>query len=226
MIQNIRLKFGRAPGLEHTQIDCTAVTVFVGPNNSGKSQVLREIHRLCTQGTKNVNDLIIEHITFNEFAIEKAEQTVSKIKLAPRRNETLQPEHILVGKRGARIQVPRQNLLTALQQPNDRLNWFCQWYLNYNTIILDGKNRINLINDQNAGDLQSSPQTSFQVLFRENKKREEVRRIIHDAFGLYFILDPTNLGKLRIRLASRPPINQMEEQGIHQEAVTNKAISL
>ncbi len=219
MIKNIKLKFGRAPGLEHTKIDCTAVTVFVGPNNSGKSQILKEIYRYCAQGTKNTNDLIIEEIIFNELDLQKAENAISSVKLKPTKHDTLQPDHILVGKRGTRLQVHKQNLLAALQKPNERSNQFCQWYLVYNTIILDGKNRINLINEQNAGDLQSLPQTSFQVLFKEDQKREEVRRIIYDAFGLYFVIDPTHLGKLRIRLASHPPKNRMEEQGIHRDAV-------
>jgi len=93
------------------------------------------------------------------------------------------------------------------------------WYLAFNTLILDGKNRINLINQQAAGDLQHDPQLSFQVLFRDNVRRSEVRRIIHDAFNLFFTIDPTNLGHLRLRLSDRAPNSEQEERGIHDEAV-------
>ena len=41
MISNFRLKFGRAPALPPETITTTPVTVFVGPNNSGKSKVWR-----------------------------------------------------------------------------------------------------------------------------------------------------------------------------------------
>jgi hypothetical protein len=46
-----------------------------------------------------------------------------------------------------------------------------------------------------------------------------VRRIVADAFGLYFVLDPTHLGKLRIRFADRPPRDSMEERGLHEDAM-------
>jgi len=76
-----------------------------------------------------------------------------------------------------------------------------------------------LANPQALGDLLKPPQSSFQVLFQDDERRKEVRRIVADAFGLYFVLDPTNAGQLRIRLASRAPLTDLEERGIHREAV-------
>ena len=61
--------------------------------------------------------------------------------------------------------------------------------------------------------------TSFQVLFRDDKKRKEVRRIIYDAFGQYLVVDPTNLGHLNLRLSNVAPKDDMEERGIHAQAV-------
>jgi len=91
---------------------------------------------------------------------------------------------------------------------------------------LDGRSRIDLVNEQPAADLQQPPHTSFQVLFRDDARRGEVRRIIHDAFGLFFTIDPTHLGHLRVRLASRAPTSNLEERGIHHEAVTCHAAGL
>ncbi|MCC6299843.1 MAG: ATP-binding protein [Anaerolineales bacterium] len=219
MIKNILLKFGRATGLPKANIETTPVTVFVGPNNSGKSQVLQEIYRFCTSGTKSTNDVVLDSLVFDEFSEEKAIESINHVKLTPNRNEALQPDHIIVGKRGSRHQVGEQSLIAVLRQPNQYSSRFCSWYLAYNTIILDGKNRINLVNQQSTGDLQLQPQTSFQALFRDDAKRQEVRRIIKDAFDLYFVIDPTNLGNLRLRLSSRPPQSNVEERGIHEESV-------
>lgn len=219
MIKNILLKFGRAAGLTAANIEATPVTVFVGPNNSGKSKVLQEIFRFCTSGVKSTNDVVLDSLIFEEFTEEEAVDSINHVKLHPYQTESLQPENIIVGKRGARHQVAKQALINALQQPNHHSNRFCSWYLAYNTIILDGKNRINLVNQQSTGDLQQSPQTSFQVLFRDDFKRQEVRRIVNDAFGFHFVIDPTNLGNLRIKLSTRPPQSSIEERGIHEEAV-------
>jgi hypothetical protein len=92
--------------------------------------------------------------------------------------------------------------------------------------MLDGRSRIDLVNQQPAGDLTTEPQSSFQVLFRDNGRRAEVRRIIHGAFNLYFAIDPTNLGHLRLRLANRPPATEVEERGIHDDAVQFHAAAM
>lgn len=219
MIKTLKLKFGRASGLEPVSIDATAVTVFVGPNNSGKSKALREIHQYCSSGNKNANDVILDEITFSGFSPEEASERLRKVTLKPHANEAIQPGRVFVGKRGTRHQLNKDQLLAALQNPNATPPHICQWYLAYNTLILDGKSRIGLINDQKAGDLQQTPSTSFQMLLRDDHKRSEIRRIVHDAFSKYFVIDPTNLGNLRIRLSDQAPADPMEERGIHQEAV-------
>lgn len=54
LIDALRLRFGQAANSPLT-IHNPAVTVFVGPNNSGKSLVLREIHKyLCSVATGEV----------------------------------------------------------------------------------------------------------------------------------------------------------------------------
>lgn len=219
MIKTIKLKFGRGVGSAPEEITTTPVTVFVGPNNSGKSKALAEINYYCSQGKGNTTDVILDSIEFDTFTTEIAEEKIKNVTLQPSLNEYLLPEHIIVGKRGIRNKVDKQALLNAFQNTNSQSSAFCQWYLASNTLILGGQSRIGLIGEQNVGDLQLPPQTSFQVLFYNVTKREEFRRIIYDAFGLYCVIDPTFLGKLRLRLSSRPPSTDIEERGIHDEAV-------
>src|SRR5262249_55582959 len=159
------------------------VTVFVGPNNSGKSTVLTEIAQYCNSGHKNAFDVILDTIEFEKMSAGDAERHIQSITLKPNARETLHPDHVIVGSRGNRQQVPKKPLLAALQAPQEQVIQFCRWYLTYNTLILNGKNRIDLVNQQPAGDLQAPPHASLQVLFKNDEKRAEVRRIIHDAFG-------------------------------------------
>ena len=219
MINALTLKFGRAPGLSSETIRTTPVTVFVGPNNSGKSKVLSEIYQFCTSGQKDVSNVIVERIDFSSISRESADERIQHVTLEPLVNEALRPDHIIVGKRGHRQHVPRRDLLESLVNADAHSSVFCQWYLTYNTLLLDGRSRINLIGDQQAGDLQQAPQTSFQVLFHDNSKRTSVRRIVYDAFGAYLVVDPTHLGQLRLRLSSTAPASESQERGIHEEAV-------
>ena len=219
MIKTLSLKFGRAPGFPTETINTTPVTVFVGPNNSGKSKILAEIHQYCTSGKRNISNVLVERISFESFSQDAAEERIQHITLRPRVTETLQPGQIIVGKRTHRKKVSRKLLVQSLLDTNTNAADFCQTYLTYNTLILDGKSRISLINDQEAGDFQQSPQTSFQVLFHDNDQRAEVRRIIHDAFDTYLVIDPTKSGKLRLRLSPNEPISELQERGFHEEAV-------
>jgi predicted ATPase len=74
MIKNILLKFGRGPGIPADQIQTTPITVFVGPNNSGKSKVLQELHSCCSNGQRNMANVILEQIEFESLSHEKAEE--------------------------------------------------------------------------------------------------------------------------------------------------------
>ncbi len=223
MISNLRLKFGRAPGLPSESIAVTPVTVFVGPNNSGKSKVLSEIEQYCRSGNKTTTSVILDDVEFVGLTAEKSAEAIEHIKQPINPGEAINVDHILIGRRGTRQQVPLGSLTQFIQNPQANLPAFCQWFLTHNTLMLDGRSRINLVNQQAAGDLQQVPQSSFQVLFRDDIKRHEVRRIVFDAFGSHFVIDPTSLGQLRVRLSDRAPASNLEERGIHAEAVQFQA---
>lgn len=220
MIKTLKIKFGRVPGSAPIDLQATPVTVFVGPNNSGKSKILTEIEQYCRSGQKNAAAVILDDIQFDGFSSDaKVMDAIQCIRQSPNPGESVHVGHIFIGGVGGRQQVPADGLKQALKNPVGNIGVFCQWFLRYSTLILDGRGRINLISQQSAGDLQLAPQSSFQVLFRDDKRRHEVRRIVSEAFGLYLVIDPTNLGQLRLRLSNRPPSSDQEERGIHSEAV-------
>ncbi|KQZ42235.1 ATP-dependent endonuclease [Duganella sp. Root1480D1] len=219
MISSFQLKFGRSPGATAEAISATPVTVFVGPNNSGKSRVLREVERYCRTGQNDANDLLLAELTFAGLTSDRTAQSIERIRQPPHPGEAQHVDHIFVGSKYGRQQVPVASLQQFLQTPTSNVSAFCQWYLKHLTLMLDGSSRIGLVGQQGAGDLQRPPESSFQVLFRDDAKRHEVRRIVFDAFGRHFVLDPTNLGQLRIRLSDRAPRDDMEERGIHADAV-------
>ena len=214
------LKFGSAPGVPALATSVAPVTLFVGPTNSGKSKVLTEIERFSTQGLASTTDVILDRLTFQPLLADEAQMAVADITVSPNRNETLTPGHIfLESVRGGRVHVETNQLFQALQNPSSSTNIFAAWFLRHLVLKLDGPGRVGLIGQQNAGDLQARPQNALQSLFKDEVKRKEVRRIVHEAFGSYFVIDPTNLGQLRIRLSPRPPVNDIEERNIHAEGV-------
>jgi predicted ATPase len=219
LIKSILLKFGRALGLPPERTAVEPITVFVGPNNSGKSLVLSEIAQLCRTGSRSSTTLVLDDLEFQGLDANEAVDAIKQIVLAPNPGEAVNVGHVLIGTHANRQQIHWGSILQYVQNPASNLGAFCQWFLTYKTLMLDGRNRINLVNQQSAGDMQGPPSSSFQVLFRDDQKRAEVRRIGLDAFGTHFVIDPTNLGQLRLRFSNRAPIDRMEERGIHEAAV-------
>jgi hypothetical protein len=146
MIKNIKLKSGRAEGLPQETVEVMPITVFVGPNNSGKSMILSEIQRFCFDGGKNVNKLIVDSIELEAISEKLIKEKIKSVTLKPNPGEVQQPDHIFVGKQGQRQQVDSNAFLNAFKNPNENPLFICSWYLSYNTLILNGSNRINLIN--------------------------------------------------------------------------------
>lgn len=226
VITNLHLKAGRIPEASGETVVPTHMTVFVGPNNSGKSKILSEIGQFCRSGPQ-ANLLVLRSLQFSELTPDEANVAIDRIELPPNPGEYMEDGSVFVGNnKGGRVNVSRDTLQRALQHPESLMQIFCQWFMTFKTMMLDGKSRINLVDEQTAGDLQLPAQNSLDVLLRDDVKRSEVRRIIKEAFDTYFVVDPTNLGRLRIRLSERPPANDMEERGIHKEAVQFHADAL
>ena len=172
----------------------------------------------CQTGQKNTSSVILDDVAFVGFGLEEIGQIIERLTLSPEPGQIIPTGNLLVGARGQRVHLNHQQFKESLQYPNSTPTIFCQGFLKFDTLFLDGKGRIELVNPQSAGDLLQPPQSSFQALFCDEAKRHEVRRIVAEAFGSYFVLDPTFLGQLRIRLSERPPSSDLEEQGIHDAA--------
>lgn len=224
MIKKINLKFGAAEGLPPLSLDVTPITVFVGPNNSGKSRVLIEIENYCRRTMGQPNDLVLGQLELDPYTKEEIEIEISKIEQTPNLGENLNAGNVILGKLNAqnnsmfRSQVDKQGLINEAQNPNARQGHFST-FLNIYTVRLDGTNRLNLLNEQPAGDLQTTPANHLAHLFVDNDLRAKVRRIIYDAFEKYFVIDPTNVGQLRVRLSDKAPADEREEKGWDQRAI-------
>ncbi|WP_455209281.1 AAA family ATPase [Kaarinaea lacus] len=219
MIKTLDLKIGKSSRTPLDNIKTTSVNLFIGPSNSGKSTLLAEIKRYCTTGSFSDDDLLLNTIEFAAVDNKSAVEKVARITLPPSEGESVPVDHIIVGDEKNRIQVAQSTLLTVLQNPNTNSEYFCDWFLKFQTLVIDAKTRIELTEAQHVGNLDRPKRSNLLVLFRNNDKRKLVRSIISNAFGRYLVVDPTNLGYLRYRLSDTAPQNVVEECGIHMQAV-------
>ena len=219
MIKTIDLKVGKSAKAPLHNIKTTSVNLFIGPSNSGKSTLLNEIKRFCVTGEYSEDDLLLNNIGFAGLETKSSTEKVSSLTLPPAEGEAIPVDHVIIGDDKNRIQVAQSTLMTVLQNPNTNTDYFCEWFLRFQTLVIDAKTRIELTEAQHVGALDRPKKSNIQTLFRDNDKRKLLRSIISNAFGRYLVVDPTNLGYLRYRLSSNAPANVVEECGIHSQAI-------
>lgn len=225
MIEKIILKSGSSQGQPDSTIETSPITVFVGPNNSGKSRILIEIENAIRNGQVQNNDLVLKNILYSNTTKEEIEKEIKKIEQTPRQDENVPENNKIIGKlnpqdnQAKRILINPDDLIREASNPNLKKNWAFPKFLSLYTIRLDGKGRLNLLQEQQAGDMLLTPSNHLAHLFQNNELRKEVRRIVFEAFGKYYVIDPTKPGQLRVRLSDREPKSEQEERGWDSQAV-------
>ncbi|KOY85873.1 hypothetical protein AD998_06705 [bacterium 336/3] len=225
MIDKITLKSGSCVGKPNLEVDLTPVTIFVGPNNSGKSKVLQEIESNCYSSKSYQNNLVLDHIVFSSLTKEEIEYEISLIEIPIQDVSILGSGFIRLSKIHAinnlvRHNISRNNLIHNAQNPNSTQNddsylKFLQMYV----LGLRGDNRLNLLREAETSDLQNFPQNLLTYLFKNNELRAKIRQKIYDAFGKYFVIDLTNVRSLRVRLSDVPPVDEEEERGWTEKSI-------
>jgi len=209
MIKSIKLKFGSAPGQPFVNIDKPMITVFVGPNNSGKSQVLREINTFCQNGN-NGGTLILDKILFEGISEEEYNQHIEEVISSPRLGENVGEQYLYIKLSDKRFQVINPRYKNARIDPNANEHTardYAQFYSRHFLVNLDGANRMELVKQQTRGDL-TNPQQPFAKMLINDEMRSHIRSIIHDAFGLYLGIDMSNSDKLNLKFAKIHPPNE------------------
>lgn len=216
IITKITLKHGSEEKKDSLEFDPGHLTVFVGPNNSGKSLALREIYACCQNG---VNLRIVNSVDVRKFeTFEEFEQFVMQGSVE--RDSYLQ-YYVQEMNSVSNVSWTTQTLgkkdilgISYTEQRNVRSllsRLFC--------ILMNGKVRLSLVDNQELSDLQHAPKNHIMALFRNTEKRLRMRQYLYDAFGSYFVIDPTNIGRVRVRFSERQPLDEEEEQALSARAI-------
>lgn len=215
MLANITLKFSE--GDVSVTLPAEGITIFVGPNNSGKSLVLREIEAAITSGAIQ-NLKLLQN--FDIVWPTEAEINAEISALQKNRPIGLADDHLYFGRfqPGGGLDatpVHKESLFNIARERQNK-SWFAQHYLRFRLIRLDGRTRFTLTDNRPTGDLIGPPQNALAHLFSDDERRLKIRELIYDAFNRYFVIDPLEGGSLRIRLSDMRPGS--DEQSLGREA--------
>jgi hypothetical protein len=175
MLESISLKFTELR--DPLRVPAQGVTIFVGPNNSGKSLVLKELERDIsshpTIDTKLLNDFTIVWLSEEEINADIANLTKKA------RPTTTPANHIYVGRfplRGTGLDghaLPHKELREFMKEHRE-MRWLTSQFLRFFLIRLDGRTRFELTDDRPSGDLLGPAQNMLMHLFIDEDARKAV----------------------------------------------------
>jgi predicted ATP-dependent endonuclease of OLD family len=204
VLESISLKFTELA--EPLRVPAQGVTIFVGPNNSGKSLVLREIEQDISTHASIASKILSDF----EIAWINEEQLNDDIaKLTKKAPAGTSPDNVYVGRFNPSGHVdggsvPHGVLRQYMAQRIEK-RWVASQFLRYFLIRLDGRTRFDLTTDRPRGDLLGQAQNMLMHLFQDKDARKKVRDIVFDAFNVYFTVEQLSANDLRIRLSSIEP---------------------
>ena len=224
-IHEIAFRFGSSPAAERLVVQPSSLTVFVGPNNGGKSLTLKEIHSsLFTDQHMNFapkHCIRSEHrVVIGESRITvnySRDQILSELTQADNRSWYIP---------GSLIDDPKDNFHIGddyISQAAKGLAHAMQTgqniVLRRKSLLLDGATRLALLKDQLGGDLKLPARTVVQALLLNDQQRNKWRHSIFEALGWYPVLDPTDLQKISVSLSREAPRIPLIERSFTEEAL-------
>lgn len=222
-LKRLKLKAGSSPASGPLEIECPNVTIVVGPNNSGKSLLLREIETWCVGNEMHI-EVDYKSVSSIELTLPEngatAMEMLTPFRGAPRNSETTLAGHYWLSKPNAsgehRMQMPGNLIQTAFDDM--QLMQIRFYFVRFFTMRLDGRTRFALVQSQPTGPLEQQPANLLWALFKDSTARETIREFTRDAFGSYFVVDPTGMSAFRARLSPTPPADENQEQGLNSGA--------
>jgi hypothetical protein len=194
MLESISLKFTEQA--TPIVVPAQGITIFVGPNNSGKSLVLRELDEaISTNGRlpwkllENFEIIWPTPASLDNDLAKLAKKAPPGVPIESAYIGRFRPDGSLEG-----TTHNREAMYQLVQAKNK--NWVTSQFLKFFQIKLDGRTRFELTNDQPIGDLVGIPQNVLAHIFQNDDLRTEIRELVFDAFGVYFVVDPL-LGGVR-----------------------------
>jgi hypothetical protein len=208
------------------------MTIFVGPNNSGKSLVLREIEDLF--GSKSSPSPLL----LGRLSVRLPEPAIMEKLLLSKEvpSEHGQTPHgylnIAIGKPGGGTTTNRVHFdgfthqyrafrvaeIVELSHTHAPRNETISTGLGFLVLLLDGRTRLGLTDPIAPGDLLGAPINHLSALLHDDQSRSRMREITKNALGVYFTIDPTGMSRLRVRMSDRAPVDPDEELGLTSRA--------
>lgn len=206
MINKIKLKIGNE-AQRNTEFSPKSVTVFIGPNNSGKSLILKELYKISSDEPNHSypKHKIAESVLFDETSPEELD-VIKKYMVH-------EGSHIFIRKQ--KIANNINKIIIEDSRMDDRI---CHSHGAIFSIYLPGTERSRLTVSQSSQSFSETPKNILSAILNNNKARKQASEIIYKEFGWYLSLSTVNPANISIRLSKKQP-SEDHERSYKEEAI-------
>ncbi|WP_254279655.1 ATP-dependent nuclease [Haloarcula marina] len=185
-------------------VDLGDFTVLVGPNNTGKSQTLLDIHSIMesNNSSDSVQTTIVDDI---EYQSQPFDEFREELNIGSHPNQV--DRRIIRGISSNLQELSNQNLqdhqIDRLEDEDDitQHNRF-QRLTQFKVALLDASSRLNIAEATGTYDVSDGyPQNILQKLYTAPQAREQLRDAFQDTFGKDILLDYSSLQKFILRIS-------------------------
>lgn len=194
--------------ITHTdqRINLNKLTVFVGPNNSGKSQTLKDIKETLEKGEIHNRKLIKTVVfewpkTFDDLTknlnLHDAPHSLHMLEIAGLKSDLLSPDTTSFGK-----DIPENYDSNDLDK-EELLGPITQFSVAY----LNSENRLRLGSSAESINIKhDSPTKIIQTLINDFETEDELKNIFKKAFGMDIKFDVSALSSVNFLVSEKMPV--------------------
>jgi ABC-type cobalamin/Fe3+-siderophores transport system ATPase subunit len=204
-----------------TIVDLRKPTIIVGPNRSGKSSLLRDLHRWALGGKGNYT--LLQDVEWNKpNSVSEWLARVNEFLVEPGNRDRAADEHffespIFGGREGISGSMREENMQVWLRHNDDR--HVRKYLTKFVSILLDGQTRLSLTEPTQENRLNGAPKNHLMRLFRQDDVRREIQDICMDEFRVVPVVDHTGLPELALKISSERPDLETHERSVMETAI-------
>lgn len=212
-IEKLDFKVGATSDSPPLSLSPGRMTLFIGPNNGGKSRALFEIQDSFIPAGHNEN-MIFNTVSFGAISDEEFNSKLAFLTKPKRPGDDKSSDTVAFEGKGGRVIANLQVVKSGLSRnapPNIR-QYAASHFFKYFYVNLSGTERLALVNPVQAEPFGLTPATTISSIYQDDKLRKKLSLIVHKAFTQFLVIDPTQMPNLVYRLSASEPKGGIEKR--------------
>lgn len=214
-VQEINFTSGATPSSSPLTLRPGRITLFIGPNNGGKSQALRDI---ASKFTGHFAGIVLSSVDVAPFSEDDLDSKIGWLSRPKALGEDPNPDIVPVGRRG-NFQLINKSALKQFASSSDNYHIYAQWFLQHLIINLGGESRLQLASPASSVPARQPANSTISMLLRNDSLREKLANLIFESFGQYLVIDPTGMSSIQYALSQSKPDHPDIERSFTDAAV-------